>query len=40
MNEPTNSPADLVEENSLTPPTAIALLAPENGVPQIVDSES
>ena len=40
MNEPTNSPADLVEENSLTPPTVIALLAPENGVPQIVDSES
>jgi ribonuclease D len=40
MNEPTDSPADLVEENSTPAPTAIALLAPENGVPQIVDSES
>ena len=40
MSEPTNSPADLVEENSTPAPTAIALLAPENGVPQIVDSES
>ena len=40
MNEPTDSPADLVEENLESPKTAIALLAPENGVPQIVDSES
>jgi hypothetical protein len=40
MNEPTNSPAEPVEENLVTPPTAIALLAPENGVPQIIDSES
>ena len=40
MSEPTNSHVDPVEENSATAPTAIALLAPENGVPQIVDSES
>ena len=39
MSEPTNSHVDPVEENSATAPTAIALLAPENGVPQIVDSE-
>jgi ribonuclease D len=40
MSEATNSPVDPVEENSAPAPTAIALLAPENGVPQIVDSES
>ena len=40
MSEATNSIVDPVEENSTTAPTAIALLAPENGVPQIVDSES
>lgn len=40
MSEPTNSHVDPVEENSATAPTTIALLAPENGVPQIVDSES
>ena len=40
MSEATNSPVDPVEEHSTPAPTAIALLAPENGVPQIVDSES
>jgi len=40
MSESTNLPVDPVEENSTPAPTAIALLAPENGVPQIVDSES
>jgi len=40
MSEPTLSPVDPAEENSATPPTAIALLAPQNGVPQVVDSES
>jgi ribonuclease D len=40
MSEPTISPVDPVEEDSTTTPTAIALLAPQNGVPQIVDSES
>ena len=40
MNEPTNSSVSPVEENSEAPKTAIALLAPQNGVPEIVDSES
>lgn len=40
MNEPANSSVNTVAENLETPKTAIALLAPQNGVPQIVDSES
>jgi ribonuclease D len=40
MNEPTNSPVNPVEENLESPKTAIALLAPQNGVPEIIDSES
>ena len=40
MSEPTKLPVDPDEENSAVAATAIALLAPQNGVPQVVDSES
>ena len=40
MSEPTKSPVDPAEENSAVPATAIALLAPQNGVPQVIDNES
>ncbi len=40
MSEPTKSPVDPAEENSAVAATAIALLAPQNGVPQVIDNES